>query len=70
MDFDFNKITDLIYGKLNFWLEAIIKLLPNIFLAAIVLVLGIFIAKFIKNLRLRLFLKSLQILLCKTYLVQ
>lgn len=54
MDFDFNKITDLIYGKLNFWVETIIKLLPNIFLAAIVLVLGIFIAKFIKRLAVKI----------------
>ena len=54
MDFDINKITDLIYGKLNFWLETIIKLLPNIFLAAIVLVLGIFIAKFIKKLAVKI----------------
>ena len=54
MKFDINKITDLINGKLNFWVETIIKLLPNIFLAAIVLVLGIFIAKFIKRLAVKI----------------
>ena len=54
MDFDINKITDLITGKLELWAEAIIKLLPNIFLAAIVLVLGIFIAKFIKKMAIKI----------------
>ncbi len=54
MNFDITKITDLINGKLNFWFEAIIKLLPNIFLAAIVLVLGLFIAKFIKKIAVKI----------------
>ncbi|MFD2909907.1 mechanosensitive ion channel family protein [Flavobacterium ardleyense] len=54
MNFDFNKITDLINGKLNFWLEAIVKLLPNIFLAALVLVLGIYLARFIKRIAVKI----------------
>ena len=54
MKFNLNKITDLINGKLNLWVETIIKLLPNIFLAAIVLVLGIFIAKFIRKLAVKI----------------
>lgn len=49
MDIDVNKISDLISSKLNVWFEAIIKLLPNIFLAAIVLVIGLFIAKFFRK---------------------
>lgn len=46
---DINKIADLLQSKLNGWFEALIKLLPNILLAAIVLVVGIYIAKFIRK---------------------
>lgn len=46
---NFNEISDLISGKLTSWLEAIIKLLPNIVLAAVVLVIGFYIAKFVRN---------------------
>lgn len=46
---DINKISELLSEKLNIWFEAIIKLLPNILLAAVVLVVGIFIAKFIRK---------------------
>lgn len=44
-----NKFSDLLQSKLNTWFEALIKLLPNIILAAIVLVIGIYIAKFIRK---------------------
>ena len=54
MKFNLNKITDLINGKLNLWVETIIQLLPNIFLAAVVLALGIFIAKFIRKLAVKI----------------
>lgn len=46
---DFTKVSELIQSKLNLWFEALIKLLPNILLAAIVLVIGVFIAKFIRK---------------------
>ncbi len=46
---DINKISNLITEKLTVWIEAIIKLLPNIALAAIVMVLGFYVAKFIRK---------------------
>jgi small-conductance mechanosensitive channel len=46
---DINKITDLLTDKLTDWVEAIIKLLPNIALAAVVMVIGFYIAKFIRK---------------------
>ena len=46
---DINKITDLITEKLTVWSEALIKLLPNIVVAAIVMVLGLYLAKFIRK---------------------
>ena len=44
-----NKAYDLIVQKLIKWLDEIIKLLPNIALAALILVLGIFIVKKLKK---------------------
>jgi small-conductance mechanosensitive channel len=46
---DINTITDLISYKLSTWAQTIIILLPNILLAAVVLVLGIFITKYIRK---------------------
>jgi small-conductance mechanosensitive channel len=46
---DINTITDLISYKLSTWAQTIIILLPNILLAAVVLVLGIFISKYIRK---------------------
>jgi small-conductance mechanosensitive channel len=46
---DVDKITDLINDKLSSWSEALIKLLPNIVLAAVVMVIGLYIAKFIRK---------------------
>lgn len=43
------KISDLLQSKLNTWFEALVKLLPNIILAAVVLVIGLYIAKFIRK---------------------
>ncbi len=57
MDIDVAKISDLISDKLTIWLREIIKLLPNIALAAIVLVLGFFIAKAIRRLSFKLISK-------------
>jgi small-conductance mechanosensitive channel len=44
-----NNAYDLIVEKLTHWLDEIITLLPNIALAALILVLGIFIAKKLKK---------------------
>ena len=46
---DIDKITSLINDKLYSWSEALIKLLPNIVLAAVVMVIGFYIAKFIRK---------------------
>lgn len=42
-------MSGLISGKLTNWTEALIKLLPNIILAAVILVLGIYISKFVRK---------------------
>ena len=46
---DVNKAYHLIMDKLSAWMDELIKMLPNILLAAIVLVLGFFVAKKIKK---------------------
>lgn len=46
---DFNTAYKLISQKLTLWLHSFIKLLPNILLAAIILVLGFFVAKWIRK---------------------
>jgi small-conductance mechanosensitive channel len=46
---DFNNITELITGKLTHWAEILIKMLPNILLAAVILVLGIYVSKYIRK---------------------
>ncbi|HEV7349133.1 mechanosensitive ion channel family protein [Telluribacter sp.] len=51
---DINKAFQLLSDKLYTWAKELIRLLPNIILAALVLVLGLFIARFIKQLALRL----------------
>ncbi len=45
---------NLIVEKLSAWFTELIALLPNIVLAALILVLGIFLAKFVKKFSLRL----------------
>ena len=47
---DVNKAYQLISQKLFTWLRDLIKLLPNIILAAIILVLGLYLSKVLKNL--------------------
>jgi small conductance mechanosensitive channel len=46
---DVNKAYQLIMNKLTAWMDELIKMLPNILLAAIALVIGLFIAKKIKG---------------------
>ncbi len=50
-----NKAYQLIVEKLSLWLKEIIKILPNIALAALILVVGFFIAKWLKNLVAKVF---------------
>lgn len=47
----------LISEKLHVWLKEIIKLLPNLMLATLILVVGLFIAKWIRNLARKIFAK-------------
>ncbi len=47
---DINNAYELIVDKLTMWLKELIRLLPNIALAAIILVVGLYIAKWAKNL--------------------
>lgn len=51
---DFNKAYQLVTEKLSGWMQELIRLLPNILLATLVLVLGIFVARKIKQLSVRL----------------
>ena len=57
MEFDVNKMIRLLTGKLAHWGNELIRLLPNIVVAALVLVLGIYIAKFIRKIAGRVFKK-------------
>ena len=47
-------VTDLITSKLTRWLEALIKLLPNIAMAAVVMVIGFYTAKFIRRITVKI----------------
>ncbi|GAB2971772.1 mechanosensitive ion channel family protein [Mucilaginibacter puniceus] len=52
---DINNAYDLIVDKLTVWVKDLIKMLPNIALAALILVLGFYAAKSISNVLKRLF---------------
>ncbi len=54
---DINKAYQLIKQKLTTWLSEIIRLLPNILLAAVVLVIGFYIAKIVKKVAVKLIAK-------------
>ena len=49
MNFEANNAVDLITGKLETWLEQLIKLLPNLVIAVVVLLLFVLIAKLVRN---------------------
>lgn len=51
---DIDKISNLVTEKLSNWTEAIIKLLPNIVMAAVVFVIGFYIAKFVRKVAIKL----------------
>ena len=55
-----NKAYDLIVQKLILWLHELIKLLPNIALATIIIVIGFFAAKWIKKIVSRLLNKLIE----------
>src|SRR3954471_23085346 len=46
---DFNKALELIQSKLLLWFRELIRLLPNMALAAIVLLLGLFLSRQVKR---------------------
>ncbi|HEX7366810.1 MAG TPA: mechanosensitive ion channel family protein [Pelobium sp.] len=54
---DLNKVYELISNKLINWFEAFIKLLPNLAMATLVVVLGVFIAKFVRTFSLKMIRK-------------
>lgn len=53
MEFDISNVSELITEKLSNWVEALIKILPNLVLAVIVVVIGFFIARWIRRLSLK-----------------
>ncbi|MFL9833118.1 mechanosensitive ion channel family protein [Chryseobacterium terrae] len=53
--FNVNKAIELIDEKLDLWFREIVKILPNLLLAALVLVAGFFVAKWIRKLTLKIF---------------
>lgn len=57
MDFNIENAYDLVFEKLEIWLETIIKMLPNFLIAILVVVLFVFIGKFIKKMSYTLFTK-------------
>lgn len=52
---DINKAYELIVSKLAIWLKDFIRLLPNLVIAVLVLVLGIYLSRFARNMASRLF---------------
>ena len=46
---DFEKAFDLIMNKLNLWLTDLIKMLPNLLLATLIFILGLYFAKLIRK---------------------
>lgn len=54
---DINEAYNLITQKLSAWMHELIRMLPNILLATLVLVLGIFVARLIKKFALKLITK-------------
>ncbi len=54
---DVGKAYDLLEGKLTSWFEGFIKLLPNLVIATLVVVLGLFLAKLIRSFSLKMIRK-------------
>ncbi|MFN7115299.1 MAG: mechanosensitive ion channel family protein [Saprospiraceae bacterium] len=53
----FEEIYTLIFDKLMTWMREFIRLLPNIFLAALILAIGLFLARYVKKIALKLIRK-------------
>ncbi len=51
---DINRAFELIKEKITVWLEELVRILPNILIATLVLVFGLFIAKRLKRIALKL----------------
>ncbi|RZJ66485.1 MAG: mechanosensitive ion channel [Flavobacterium sp.] len=57
MEFDLNTVSNLLIEKLNTWGREFIRILPNIAIAAIIFVLGFYVAKFLRRIALKLIAK-------------
>lgn len=57
MNIDISKISELITEKLSVWFEELVRILPNIILAAVILVLGFLAAKIVRKFSLRMISK-------------
>ena len=57
---DFNKALRLISDKLVHWAQDLVRMIPNILLAAVVLVVGIFLAKLVKRIASKLLHRALR----------
>lgn len=53
--FNLNKVIDLLNTKLELWFSELVKILPNLFLAALILVAGFFAAKYVRKLAEKIF---------------
>lgn len=54
---DINKAYELISAKLALWLRELVRLLPNLAIAALVLVIGVYLSRILKNLASKLFIR-------------
>jgi small conductance mechanosensitive channel len=54
---DLNTVTNLLTDKLTNWGKGLIRMLPNLVIAAIILVIGFYIAKFVRKISLKLIAK-------------
>src|SRR5687768_17521264 len=57
---DVNNAYRMVIAKLTRWLNELVRLIPNILLAAIILVIGIFVARFVRKVALNLFKKMIR----------
>ncbi len=56
---DVNDAYRLVVAKLTRWLNELVRLIPNILLAAVILVIGIFVARYVRKVALNLFKKMI-----------
>lgn len=50
MNFNLNEAIDIVYGKLESWLESLTSMLPNLAVSVLVLIVFFFLAKIVKRL--------------------